>query len=52
VSPSLPICLVIAITDGDILRALCDGNQQERVRLADIDAPERRVAAGRTSEIR
>lgn len=47
-SPSLLICLVIAITDGDTLRALCD-EQQVRVRLADIDAPEHRQPFGTRS---
>ena len=41
----LLFCLVVAVTDGDTLRASCDG-QEVRVRLVDIDAPERRQAFG------
>jgi micrococcal nuclease len=47
--PSILLCLVIAITDGDTLRALCDEHQQIRVRLADIDAPERKQPFGTRS---
>jgi endonuclease YncB( thermonuclease family) len=43
-------CFVIAITDGDTLRARCDGYQEPvRVRLADIDAPERKQPFGTRS---
>lgn len=43
------LCLVVAITDGDTLRARCDapdGYQQITVRLAGVDAPERGQAFG------
>ena len=32
---------VVKVTDGDTITILTDGNKQERIRLADIDAPER-----------
>jgi len=35
------ICLIIAITDGDTLKATCD-NEQVVIRLAEIDAPEKK----------
>jgi endonuclease YncB( thermonuclease family) len=46
------ICLVIGISDGDTLTARCDtpaGLQALKVRLAEIDAPERRQAFGTRS---
>jgi endonuclease YncB( thermonuclease family) len=47
---TLLICLVIAITDGDTLRARCDDQEETiRVRLADIDAPERKQPFGTRS---
>lgn len=35
------LCTVVGITDGDTITALCAGNEQVKVRLAEIDAPER-----------
>lgn len=46
------LCLVIAITDGDTLKARCgdpDAYQQVTVRLAEIDAPEARQPFGERS---
>ncbi|WP_349817086.1 thermonuclease family protein [Acidovorax sp. SUPP1855] len=46
------VCLVVGITDGDTLKARCGepGNyQQVTVRLAAVDAPERRQAFGNAS---
>ena len=45
-------CIVIAVADGDSLRARCDdagASVQVSVRLAEIDAPERGQAFGRRS---
>jgi endonuclease YncB( thermonuclease family) len=35
------ICLVVAITDGDTVKVRCDEQPQQRVRLAEIDTPEK-----------
>jgi endonuclease YncB( thermonuclease family) len=46
------LCLVVAIADGDTLTARCGGPgayEQVRVRLAAIDAPERRQPFGNVS---
>lgn len=43
------LCLVVAITDGDTLRVRCDDSPQAVVRLAEIDAPEKRQSFGEAS---
>lgn len=44
------LCLIVAITDGDTLKARCDGQPaMVTVRLAEIDAPEKRQAFGQRS---
>jgi len=46
------LCLIIAISDGDTLKARCGepgAYQQVTVRLAEIDAPEKRQAFGERS---
>lgn len=46
------LCLVVAIADGDTLTARCGDSgayQQVKVRLAEIDAPERRQPFGNVS---
>lgn len=46
------ICLVVGITDGDTLTARCGelgAYQQIKIRLAEIDAPERRQPFGQRS---
>lgn len=37
---------VIAISDGDTVAVLCSNNEQIKVRLAEIDAPEKKQAFG------
>lgn len=47
------ICLVVAISDGDTLKARCGevgSYRQEVVRLAEIDAPEKKQAFGQRSK--
>ena len=43
---SVLLCLVIAVGDGDSLSVRCEGRRPLRVRVAAIDAPERRQAFG------
>lgn len=45
---SAVLCLVIAISDGDTLKARCN-NEPVIIRLAEIDAPEERQAFGKES---
>ena len=44
------MCLVVAIADGDTLTALCNDNQQIKIRLAEIDAPEKAQPFGNRSK--
>ncbi len=45
------LCLVVGITDGDTLTARCDGMQEQvKVRLAEIDAPEKKQPWGQQSK--
>ena len=44
------MCLVIAIADGDTLTVLCRDNQQIKIRLAEIDAPEKSQPFGKRSK--
>lgn len=48
--PALTACLVIGISDGDTLTALCNDHQQVKIRLAEIDAPEKKQAFGQRSK--
>lgn len=44
-------CLVVGISDGDTLTARCDGIQEQvKVRLAEIDAPEKKQPWGNRSK--
>lgn len=45
----LASCLIIAIADGDTLTAQCD-KQQIKIRLAEIDAPEKKQSFGQQSK--
>lgn len=45
------LCLVVGISDGDTLTARCDGVQEQvKVRLAEIDAPEKKQPWGQRSK--
>jgi endonuclease YncB( thermonuclease family) len=46
---ALVFCLVVAITDGDTIKVRCGDESQATVRLAEIDAPEKRQAWGERS---
>lgn len=46
---ALVICLVVGVTDGDTLTARCD-DSTIKVRLSDIDAPEKSQAFGQKSK--
>lgn len=46
----LEMLLVVAITDGDTIKVLDSNNQQIKVRLASIDAPERKQPFGKKSK--
>ena len=46
----LELLLVVAITDGDTIKVLGSNNQQITVRLASIDAPERKQPFGTKSK--
>ncbi|MGU5717229.1 thermonuclease family protein [Aeromonas taiwanensis] len=42
-------CLVVGVTDGDTIKAVCEG-KQVKIRLADIDAPEKSQPWGQRSK--
>ena len=43
-------CKVVGVSDGDTITALCQGNEQVKVRLAEIDAPEKAQPFGTKSK--
>lgn len=47
---ALLVALVVGVTDGDTLTALSDQREQIKVRIAEIDAPERRQPFGAASK--
>ncbi|OOF45676.1 thermonuclease family protein [Rodentibacter trehalosifermentans] len=51
-SRPLKTCLVVAISDGDTITCLMRGNKPVKVRLADIDAPERHQPFGKKAKQR
>ena len=40
------LCLVIGVSDGDTITVRCGDHPQERIRLMEIDAPEKKQAYG------
>lgn len=46
----LEMLLVVAITDGDTIKVLDKNNQQIKIRLASIDAPEQKQPFGMKSK--
>lgn len=46
----LAACLVIGIADGDTMTALCNNHEQVKIRLAEIDAPEKAQPFGQRSK--
>lgn len=49
-SAILTACLIIAIADGDTLTARCNDSEQVKIRLAEIDAPEKAQPFGQRSK--
>ena len=43
------MCLVISVADGATLTVLCNGSKQVKIRLSEIDAPEKRQPFGNRS---
>jgi endonuclease YncB( thermonuclease family) len=43
-------CLVVGISDGDTLSAVCGARQRVKIRLSGIDAPELRQSYGRAAK--
>ena len=45
------LCLVVGVADGDTLTVLCKGNEKMKIRLYEIDAPEKRQPFGSRSKL-
>lgn len=52
VSPAAadPTCKVVGVSDGDTITALCQDNERLKIRLAEIDAPEKAQPFGMRSK--
>ncbi len=44
------LCLVVGVSDGDTITVRCADQPQERIRLMEIDAPEKRQAYGQQAK--
>ncbi len=44
------LCLVVGVSDGDTVTVRCDQGPQERIRLVEIDAPEKRQPYGQKAK--
>jgi len=44
------VCKVVGVSDGDTITALCQGHEKLKVRLAEIDAPEKAQPFGTKSK--
>ena len=47
---SAQFCFVVAITDGDTIKVRCGESEQTTIRLAGIDAPEKKMPFGQQSK--
>ena len=45
------LCLVVGVADGDTLTVLCKGSEKMKIRLSEIDAPEKRQSFGIRSKL-
>ena len=45
------LCLVVGVADGDTLTVLCEGSEKMKIRLSEIDAPEKRQPFGSRSKL-
>ena len=44
------LCLVVGVSDGDTITVRCGDQPQERIRLLEIDAPEKKQAYGQKAK--
>lgn len=51
-NPQFESCMVFGVSDGDTIRVRCGEGEQQRVRLAEIDAPESKQPFGQRSRQR
>ena len=45
------MCLVVGVADGDTLTVLCKGSEKMKIRLSEIDAPEKKQPFGSHSKL-